>query len=561
MLREQRLIAAMRLHVQGQVEAAFAEYEALAREWPEQPEVWHGMGVIHLQRCQSKEAAECFHKALKANPRSVRHLLPLARAYMQAGDTKRAFETLGALLKVEPTHAEAAELLQQLGVEHIAGKICPPLETLIAAHPKIMQIRLVALKLYQDTKAYAQTLTHLEALYRQGVRSESLYTQYAVALRDNGRYKRGLEICNEALAAYPNAVDLLKLRSGLYLILGQTEASLADIHRNLVLKPRDVHAQTSVGIIKLLTSNGFDGFEEFSAHRDHEIEKRSLQFSLPEWHGEPLSGKHLLVWSSQGVGDIVMFASFLPWVTGQGARVTLAIYPKLVPLFTRAFPDIRIVPYSPATGTHYSQECDFHTIIGQLMRYALPGYIPAQHPPYLKADSLCVQRLREQYRRQFPEAKKLIGISWHTTNQETFAMRNIALDLWKGMFALSQVQCISLQYGDHAADIEAVNRDFPGALYADPTIDAFDDLDALAAQMAAMDEIISIDNTTVHMGGALGVPTTLLLSASSDWRWGLTDRHSRWYKSLTIERQQKLLEWKPVMKKIAERLGEYSELK
>ncbi len=76
-------------------------------------------------------------------------------------------------------------------------------------------------------------------------------------------------------------------------------------------------------------------------------------------------------------------------------------------------------------------------------------------------------------------------------------------------------------YGGHAAEIEEINRRFPGVLHADPDIDGYNDMDALAAQVAAMDEVVSIrGNATVHLAGALGVKTTLMLSAASDWRWG-----------------------------------------
>ncbi len=48
---------------------------------------------------------------------------------------------------------------------------------------------------------------------------------------------------------------------------------------------------------------------------------------------ELLAGKRLLLWCNEGVGDIAMFAGFLPWIMGQGARVTLVLYPKLSPAF------------------------------------------------------------------------------------------------------------------------------------------------------------------------------------------------------------------------------------
>ncbi len=103
---------------------------------------------------------------------------------------------------------------------------------------------------------------------------------------------------------------------------------------------------------------------------------------------------------------------------------------------------------------------------------------------------------------------------------------------------------------DHAAETEA----FRDVLHTDASIDAYGDTDALAAQIRACDEVVSIQNSTVHLAGALGVKTTLMLSAASDWRWGLKRIDSRWYESVHIERQEKLLHWKPVLRRVRERL-------
>jgi ADP-heptose:LPS heptosyltransferase len=43
-------------------------------------------------------------------------------------------------------------------------------------------------------------------------------------------------------------------------------------------------------------------------------------------------------------------------------------------------------------------------------------------------------------------------------------------------------------------------------VFHDTDIDALISLDAFATQVAALDLVISVDNTTVHMAGALGKP-------------------------------------------------------
>ncbi len=139
----------------------------------------------------------------------------------------------------------------------------------------------------------------------------------------------------------------------------------------------------SQGIVKLLISDCREGFEEYGVNTKIAIAEFALQGSLPEWRGEALKDKHLLLWCTQGIGDIVMFASLLPWVLAQGAQVTLALFPKMKSRFSPAFRFRRYASCrSPNRIFMDYAECDFHSILDQLMRYGLPHYMPAPstHP-------------------------------------------------------------------------------------------------------------------------------------------------------------------------------------
>jgi hypothetical protein len=188
------------------------------------------------------------------------------------------------------------------------------------------------------------------------------------------------------------------------------------------------------------------------------------------------------------------------------------------------------------------------------------AYEPAAHPPYLKADAERARTLRFRYAEPAAERgrKRLVGLSWHTTNPDMGFTRNVDLSELAPLFSLPGVQFVSLQYGDHADAIAEVNRRFRDVLFADPAVDAFGDLDGLAAQICAMDEVITIDNSTVHLSGALGVPTTLLLPTCPDWRWGLQRSDCRWYRNVACVRQEAVLNWKPVIKRVRAKLEEHA---
>ena len=73
------------------------------------------------------------------------------------------------------------------------------------------------------------------------------------------------------------------------------------------------------------------GLQSYTARWEAgELQPRSLPF--PEWQGEPLEGRTVVVLPEQGFGDAVLFARFLPVLAGRGCRVVMAVKPPLLRL-------------------------------------------------------------------------------------------------------------------------------------------------------------------------------------------------------------------------------------
>jgi ADP-heptose:LPS heptosyltransferase len=85
----------------------------------------------------------------------------------------------------------------------------------------------------------------------------------------------------------------------------------------------------------------------------------------------------------------------------------------------------------------------------------------------------------------------------------------------------------------------------------DTEVDQWTDLDGFAAQVAAMDLVVTIDNSTAHMAAALGVQTWTMLPFAPDWRWLLERENSPWYPTMRLFRQREPGQWKPVIEEVA----------
>jgi hypothetical protein len=86
-------------------------------------------------------------------------------------------------------------------------------------------------------------------------------------------------------------------------------------------------------------------------------------------------------------------------------------------------------------------------------------------------------------------------------------------------------------------------------------VDALNDIEGLAALAAHCDAIVSIDNSTLHLAGAMGLRTWALIPRLPNWRWQLQTSRSDWYPSLELLRQALPFDWSAEVEMLRLRLG------
>lgn len=166
---------------------------------------------------------------------------------------------------------------------------------------------------------------------------------------------------------------------------------------------------------------------------------------------------------------------------------------------------------------------------------------------FLIADREAAARQRQRLEAR-AAGRPLVGLSWRSRNAAYGVPKSLKLsDLLPVL--RPDIFWVDLQYGDTAAERSAIAG--AGAeVWRDPDVDPLRDLDAAAAQAAALDLVITTSNTTAHLSGALGVPTWLLLPAPGYgllWYWFLDRSDSPFYPSMRCFRQSRAGDWTGVI--------------
>lgn len=252
---------------------------------------------------------------------------------------------------------------------------------------------------------------------------------------------------------------------------------------------------------------------------------------VPEWAGESLAGKTLLVMQRmRHIGSPIRMARLIPVVAGPAKRCVMLCERRLVPLLRRSFPDFDVREAGADDGAALA-EADVAASYETLQAYTP---IDARMNAFrLRADAARVQALRQRY--LAGALGPLVGICWHSTNSRKDLP---SLSDWQAALPEIPGTLVSLQYGDVAADVAALSQAGRNVIW-DSEVDGLTDLDGFAAQVSAMDAVFAISGTGVHVAGALGVPATVLLDDRQLLIWSpWSSSGEPWYRDVALVRRQ-----------------------
>lgn len=268
-----------------------------------------------------------------------------------------------------------------------------------------------------------------------------------------------------------------------------------------------------------------------------------------EWDGTEMPDGTLLIEQRiRDIGAAIRNARLVRMAGNRVRRCIVLINPRLLSLYRRSFPglDIRAAGIDDET---LRSEADVVASFETLMHHLTPDSATvAAGFSTLRPDADLVRRFRERYR---PSGSGLpaIGISWASTNN---AKDLPPLQFWAELIRDMPARFISLQYGDVTADLASLQA-FGAAAWRDPSVDSLHDLDAFAAQVAALDAVVTISNTGAHMAGALNIPTVVILDDHLHLTWPVGATSTPWYpKTVLVRRQAR--DWADTFVDVRERL-------
>ena len=528
---------------------ALADFNKIIYFDKKDTEALNSRGSVHKDLGHIGEALADYNQALELNPNYVEALNNRGIINMQIDEYDKALADFERVLSIEPNSFETlnnhGNILKELGRQDEA----------LADYDKAISLKpdfVAALKnrgnVHQELRKHQGALEDFDkALFLKSGDYEILNSR-GLIFRELGQHEKALLEFGQAISIKPDYAEAHSNRGISLEQLGQYDEALADYDKAISLKPDYAEPYLNKSLQMLLFGNFASGWPlyEWRWKIKHNIGKE-LTTSKPMWQGEKDS--NVFLWAEQGIGDEIMFASLIPELEERCLNLIVKCDERLIPLFKRSF--------SQKTSFHFEQNkvtedsYDFHIPIASLpfiLRPSLDSFNQASNA-YLHCDSKKAEELRKIILEDNVET--LIGISWNSSAAQPGSHhRNITLsDLAKHLHAPG-VKLVNLQYGDVSDEITKLKDDHGIEIIEMLDVDNRNDIDGLAALIMACDEVVSIDNATVHLAGALGAKTRILLPFNRNWQWGTSGSSSYWYNSVELYRQQAAGDWKQVLQQL-----------
>jgi Flp pilus assembly protein TadD len=537
----------------GDAEAALTTALILKRDYPD---ALNNLGIAQAAQGRHAAAEASYRKALRLQANFPDALNNLGLAQVALGGVAEAEGSYRQALRLAPDMADAHG---NLGIALYRQGRAAEAEASYRETLRLAPQHWDALNNLGVLLSDAGRLVEAEGFLAEAVRlrpdKADAYGNLGVVLTSLGRPAEAEQVLRHGLSLAPAQPEGHFNLGAALAGTGREAEAEASYREALRLRPDFADAHTNLAYALLLAGRLEEGWREYEWRwGGKHLAGGARNFPVPQWGGEALGERVLLLHAEQGLGDTLQFCRYLTLIE-PGARIVLEVQAPLT----------RLLGSLPGVGAVVAQgeplpAFDLHSPLMSLpLAFATTlETIPAP-VPYLSAEPEAARRWRARLA-SFAGLK--VGLVWAGGLRTGFAdlaavdrRRSMTLGAMAPLGEVGGMSLFSLQKGGPA---DQTAEPPPGLALTDFTAELADFADT-AAFIDALDLVISVDTAVAHLAGAMGKRVWLLNRYDTCWRWLLEREDSPWYPTLRQFRQSAPGDWPEVMQRVRDALRELAK--
>lgn len=384
-------------------------------------------------------------------------------------------------------------------------------------------------------KQYTCLAVHLLSnLLQNNPKHSEAWCNLGIAFREEGDLERAKDCWMKSMAISGETVECCSNLAGLYADRARPKEAIEWIDKAIKLSKGDVEPLWLKALCCLSLKQWDEGWKLYeSRFRLPNWDSRKTVIA-PLWDGKPVD--HLYLHGEQGIGDEVMFLSAIPLMKHLAKKITLEVHAKVAGLAKQTWPEFEVVTVE-APGNY-----DAKLPIGSLC-----GMFGFNDKPYLFPNE-------ERVRFYRGELDKLgvsphLALTWIGGTKAT-RVEDRSLDIKELKPLMEGFTCVSAQYSDSNPYIDGERE--RGGLPKINDASTGLDLHEQAALFKAVDAVVTVQQTAVHVAGAVGAKCLAMIGSHPHWRYGVEGETLPWYSTVKLYRN--IDGWQDVINRVTKDL-------
>jgi tetratricopeptide (TPR) repeat protein len=379
---------------------------------------------------------------------------------------------------------------------------------------------------------------------------ETAHNNLGNVFQELDRYQEAVSCYQKAINIKPHFAEAHYNLGNVLNKIGKTRNAILNYKKALKHNPRYNSARYNLARAQLAIDdfeNGWKGFELRDGNTKKFYEKLGIT-KEQVWNGSKFNGS-LLIHADQGIGDEILYSSIFSELVNYHKDLIISADERLINLFEKSFPKIKFISRKKTKIISKIRKINamknsrqlLAGSLGKYFRNSLEDFKHNQYP-WLVPN---IHRV-EEFKKYFSVLEKIkVGLSWKST-AKNYKDKNISLTDLAKIFPADYFEIINLQYGDIKSDKIKFEEKTKRKLIHFDNFDYTNDLEGLAALICNCDLVASISNATVHLAGALGKHTWILIPTNAQWYWHSSRNKSLWYPNIRLFRQKNKGDWNDV---------------
>ena len=397
--------------------------------------------------------------------------------------------------------------------------------------------------IYKDMKFFSASLKAYDDALKINKNSVDALYNMGVLFTEQNDHAHAVTYYEKVIQLNRNHKYSLDNLGNSYTELSRFDEAIASYNKAISIDPNFIQAQFNLGLLLLLTNSLKLGWEQYEYRLKKESYIKNKPFlNYKYWDGSNLDNKKLLIYCEQGIGDSVQFSRYIKNIKKNNTLIILLCSNTLKVLY-KHFIEIDLI----ITSNKDAPEIDYYVSIMSLPYIFRNKKIPETYG-FIKAN----KKLSINWQSKISSTTKMkIGLVWQGgINHASDYKRSIALNKFNPILCLKDFEFISLQKDFGREQIKS--NKLKGFI-----TDFFDDIKTFQETIALienLDLVISVDTAIAHIAATMGKETWILLPFVPDFRWGLNQSTTSWYKTVKLFRQKKTNQWEQVIKEVKKKL-------